>query len=115
MTHRIDVEALNELREIMKDDFDMLLDHYVSVSLELIDEMGTDLSRGDREALSRTAHSLKGSSLNLGAKALAQRCAVLEQQARETRSADSLEALIRCIAEEYQGTVTDLQALRKQT
>lgn len=114
MSHRIDIEALSELREIMEDDFGMLLDQYISVSHELIDEMDEDLQRDDREALSRNAHSLKGSSMNLGAKALAQRCGVLEEQAKETCSADSLEALIRSIAEEYEGTVVDLEALRNQ-
>ena len=115
MTHNVDVERLNELREIMEGDFGMLLDHYISVSLELIDEMDADLSRDDREALSRNAHSLKGSSMNLGATALARRCAVLEEQAKEACSIDSLEALIRGIAEQHQGTVTDLQVLRNQT
>ena len=114
MSDRIDVEALSELREIMEDDFGMLLDQYISVSHELIDEMDGYLLRDDREALSRNAHSLKGSSMNLGAKALAQRCAVLEEQAKETCSSDRLEALIRGIAEEYQGTVVDLEVLRNQ-
>ena len=112
MNHRIDLEALSELRDIMEDDFGKLLDQYISVSHELIIEMDADLLRDDREALSRNAHSLKGSSLNLGARSVARRCAVLEEQAKETCSPDSLAALVRGIAEEYQGTVVDLKALR---
>ncbi len=112
MSHRIDVGALGELREIMEDDFGLLLDQYISVSHDLIVEMDADLLRDDRVALSRNAHSLKGSSMNLGAKVLAERCAVLEEQAKERCSDDSLDALIRAIAEEYKGTVADLEMLR---
>ena len=99
----------------MEGEFLLLLDQYIAVSFELIEEMDANLLRDDREALSRNAHSLKGSSMNLGAKALAQRCAVLELQAKEACTADSLEALILGVAEEYQVTVADLEILRDQS
>ncbi len=48
MSLRIDVEALGELREIMEDDFGVLLDQYISVSQDLIVEMDADLLRDDK-------------------------------------------------------------------
>ena len=52
--------------------------------------------------------------MNLGANALAERCRVLEERAKESCASDDLEELIRRIADEYRDTATDLKTLLDQ-
>ena len=56
---------------------------YLVSSEECSTELVRLLGEGDREAIERTAHTLKGASANVGASGLADVCAGLEMGARE--------------------------------
>ncbi len=55
-----------------------IVDEYVTVSHQLRAEILRLLDEGDRDALERAAHTLKGASANVGAAGLADVCAGLE-------------------------------------
>ena len=62
----LDSEALSELREVMEDEFDILIQTYVEDSRHRIESLRQALDAGDPTALSRAAHSFKGSCFNIG-------------------------------------------------
>jgi len=79
----LDLEILTELVDIMGDDMEMLMNSYIEDSetkLELFVKM--DLRDG-QEDIFRMAHSLKGSSRNVGVKLFADYCELIENKARE--------------------------------
>ena len=67
------VEALGE------EDVAGLLEIFLGDSMEQLDVIRGHLGTGDLHALGRAAHTLKGSSLNMGAQDLASACAALEK------------------------------------
>ncbi len=79
----VDIEALRELKEIMEDQFSMLVDTFLQDSAVRMDEIDAALAAGDADALRSAAHSFKGSSSNLGISALADVLFKLESMGRE--------------------------------
>lgn len=82
MTERLDQAILEELRALMEDDFAPLLQAYLAHSAQLVQDASEACRRDDLERVRGAAHSLKGSSSNVGAVALAALCAELEHHAR---------------------------------
>ena len=62
---------------------------YLTMSARGSEELERLLSTGDRRALERTAHTLKGASANVGASGLADVCAGLETRARQAQLHDA--------------------------
>jgi HPt (histidine-containing phosphotransfer) domain-containing protein len=94
-----DRDVLEELMQVLKND-----------CTRIVGEMRQAISSGNTEALSRLAHSLKGSSASLSARAVSQAAAELERQARSgdlasaneqfktlEREAECLGAEIECL------------------
>ena len=79
----VDIEALRELKEIMEDQFQMLVETFLQDSAIRMDEIDAALAAGDADALRSAAHSFKGSSSNLGITSLADRLFKLETMGRE--------------------------------
>ncbi|UTF60789.1 Hpt domain-containing protein [Gilvimarinus sp. DA14] len=77
----IDHEALAALRDVMEDDFLQLIETFVSDSRAKINTMQKALAAGQSEELRRAAHSLKGSSSNIGAAGLMEACRQIEVRA----------------------------------
>jgi CheY-like chemotaxis protein/HPt (histidine-containing phosphotransfer) domain-containing protein len=67
-----DIRMLSELLDILE-----------SQSEALINEIVTGLERDEQDTVKRAAHTLKGSALNLGAKALADVCQKMERAAED--------------------------------
>ena len=59
-----------------------LVDLYLKDSPKLIEDMRRQLSEKDWDGLRRSAHTLKGNSLQVGAVPLAEQCAQLEALAK---------------------------------
>ncbi|MDH5545800.1 MAG: Hpt domain-containing protein [Gammaproteobacteria bacterium] len=99
MDNVLDLQALEELREVMEDDFSLLIQTFLNDAPVRIDELKSALSAGDVLGLEKPAHTLKGSSSNIGATALSRACAKLVDDIRagtvENPSADikSIESL----------------------
>ena len=89
----IDETALSELRSIMGDDFQLLIDTFINDSEQRIVALQEAVSNADAESLRTSAHSFKGSSLNISAAKLTELCKDLEDRGREARLAGADEVL----------------------
>ena len=81
----LDPAAFAHLLEITGDDLefvDELVDTYFDDAVVQLETMRQAADSGDAEALVRPAHSLKSSSANVGASALAEACRSLEADGR---------------------------------
>lgn len=85
----LDEEALAELKDVMEDEFDVLIHTYISDSFDRLASIRDALEAGDAEALVKAAHSFKGSSINIGAPRLGALCLEVENAGREKRLADA--------------------------
>lgn len=85
----LDEEALAELKDVMEDEFDVLIHTYISDSVDRLASIRDALEAGDAEALVKAAHSFKGSSINIGAPRLGVLCLEVENAGREKRLADA--------------------------
>ena len=83
MTDIIDTAIVEELRELMEDDFEVLLTTFISDSETKFTGLAAAVASGVGEDIRRAAHSLKGSSSNLGATQLSDLCFQLEKMGRE--------------------------------
>jgi len=105
----LDHEALSELQEVMDDEFDILISTYLQDSRERIGHLEEASASGDAESYTKTAHSLKGSCINIGAPRLGELCYAAEQSGK----AGDLSAAgnqVAAIAAEFAVVTRDLEA-----
>ncbi len=99
----IDLEAINNLRELNPEDGGEFLREIVSIYLEdtpkRIDEMKAALAKGDQAGFARAAHTIKGSSANVGAKLMKAIAERLEHTARKEGLANVGAMIADCEAE----------------
>jgi histidine phosphotransfer protein HptB len=88
----IDLQAIENLRALNPGDDDAFLREITSIFLEdtphRLAELDQSLAEGDAVRFARAAHSIKGSSANLGAASLRAVAEKLEYQARTSGIAD---------------------------
>ena len=88
----LDPQSIENLRSLNPDDNDEFLREIAGIFIEdtphRIAELDQCLVSGDVARFTRAAHSIKGSSSNLGAMALRAAAEKLEQQARASGLAD---------------------------
>ncbi len=94
MTDSLDRSALTELKEIMEEEFPMLLETYLSESEQQYAKLQADWSNGDLPNVHRSAHALKGSCSNVGAMRSADLCNVIERAACDALPAPIPQALL---------------------
>jgi histidine phosphotransfer protein HptB len=96
----LDYDTLNTLKQVMEDDFQLLIDTFRQDSLDRLTKL-RELTQGtDADLIRRAAHSFKGSSSNIGALELSALCAALEKKAL----AGNLHGLaedLQCIEQEF--------------
>ncbi|WP_306017594.1 Hpt domain-containing protein [Balneatrix alpica] len=80
----LDQSMLDELRLVMEDEFGLLLETYLDDSDNRLQTLKQALAAADAGKIREAAHSLKGSSGNIGAKELAEICKNLEDAGRES-------------------------------
>lgn len=108
-TPRLDPQAMQELRQVMDDEFELLMAMFVDDSQARVTDLQT--ARSSWPALRRAAHAFKGSSSNIGAAALSECCLLLEQHCQDVPSDDPAtdleraDQLIASICEEQKKTV----------
>ncbi len=99
MTVHIDNEQLAELKDVLEDEFGILISTYLAdakLRLQLIEQ---GLQNQDYDAVRLAAHSLKGASANIGALILAQLCEQLEHDCK-LQKYSNLDTLVISITEE---------------
>jgi len=92
----LDYDTLNTLKQVMEDDFALLIDTFVQDSTSRISTLreiiqreamqnaimqGTAIQSPEADLIRRAAHSLKGSSSNIGALQLSALCSAVERKA----------------------------------
>lgn len=97
----LDEEALTELQEVMENEFHILIETYLKDSFERITYLRTAIGSSDPDAFAKTAHSFKGSSVNIGAPKLGELCLKAEKAGRENRLGDAAN-VVDAIESEFQ-------------
>ena len=69
-----DVTVQQGLRELMQDDYPLLLETFLADAGKRLRQLHDALAQGDMNAYRQAAHSFKGSAGNMGALALEQAC-----------------------------------------
>ena len=110
MSELLDTMVLDELREIMEDEFPSLLKTFLTESERQFQEVCAAKEAGDYDQLRRAAHALKGSCGNVGALDLHQTCADLEHQANDA-VVEGLDALIAATGEQLADVCQAVQEL----
>ncbi|PVY79253.1 HPt (histidine-containing phosphotransfer) domain-containing protein [Tamilnaduibacter salinus] len=109
-TPHLDTEALAELQEVMEDEFDVLIQTFLSDSEGRIQALWQALESSDEESFRKSAHSFKGSCINIGAPRLGEHCFYAEQAARAGRLQDAGDSL-RAIESEFEAVTDALNEL----
>lgn len=108
MTEYIDETTLETLKEVMEDEFAEVLSAFLQQAENDWPQAATALAGADLESLSRSAHSIKGSALSLGAGPLSALLESLEHEAK----AGNAQACADVHAQTEQCMQQTLQALR---
>ncbi len=109
MSDLVQMEELAQLKEIMEDEFDMLVSMYVEDSGKLIEEISSALQNQDAEAMRVAAHTLKGSSSNMCVSSISALAKAIEDKARENNF-DGVDAALADIQQKHSEVVSILQA-----
>lgn len=106
----LDEEALAELRDVMEDEFEVLIQTYLADSRDRIRGLREALKAGDSDAFAKTAHSFKGSCINIGAPRLGEICLKAEMAGKESRLEDA-PGLLDEIDREFEQVIEGLDGL----
>jgi len=108
----LDHDMLEELKDIMEDEFLELLKAFLSDSEKRITSLRSAYAANDHVNARNIAHSFKGSSGNIGARALSKLCKELEEIALAGNISDAgalvegVEAEYRCVSTELMGVMS---------
>lgn len=97
----VNSDKLNEMKSIMGEVFSQLIPAYIKQSDEMIAEMPELLKNGELDILERHAHSMKSSSLNVGADNLSSIAKTLEIMSYNKEDKTLLDETIQSITAEY--------------
>lgn len=100
MAERLNKELLEELKDIMEEEFPLLLQTYLRESELQFQRIDEAWQAQELDDLRRSAHSLKGSSGNIGAEALAELCSDLERSAKFAE-VDNVPSTMQALAGEF--------------
>ncbi len=105
----IDQEHLTMLKEVMEGEFTVLLETFLDDSTTRLEVLEGTLNKGDSDAFFKAAHSLKGSSGNIGATGLSELCKLAELKGREGDLSE-MEPQLSKIRQEFSRVQEALQA-----
>ena len=97
----LDLDALNELKQIMGEEYALLMETFVNDSTMRLKAIKAAVAARDADAIRRSAHSFKGSAANMGAFRLTQLCKSLEELGA-SGGADGSDSLLKEMQLEYQ-------------
>lgn len=106
----LDEEALAELRDVMEDEFEVLIQTYLADSRDRIRALREALKAEDSDTFAKTAHSFKGSCINIGAPRLGEICLKAEMAGKESRLGDAPD-LLNDIDQEFAQVIHGLDGL----
>ena len=89
----VDEQALTELKDVMEDEFDILIETFLKDSRDRISHLRKVVAENDADAIAGSAHSFRGSAVNIGAIQLGELCRQAEQAGKDQRISTALEVL----------------------
>ena len=89
----INTDQLRKMSELMKDMFDELIPAYIDTGEKNLQAIESALTADDMKTAQRLFHSMKSSSLNVGAESLSKQAADLEARARAGQQAEVRNAM----------------------
>jgi|GEM_PF-5051852 len=107
----LNAEMLNELRELLAENFNELINRYIADSQSRFNTLQTAISELNFKVIYYEAHGIKGSSRNMGANILAEIMARLEALG-QGQTAQGLAEVFADAQAEYARVVTGLEAFR---
>lgn len=109
----IDLETFNELKALLEADLADFIAAFISDTETRLDAIRNAIDTGDLVSAAQTAHSLKGSALNLGATGLARQCFAMEH-ASQSRSAVSAQSALFSVLEQLDSDWQDTRTFMQQ-
>jgi HPt (histidine-containing phosphotransfer) domain-containing protein len=113
MSDEINVEAFMQVKELMGDKFQGLVETYVRSNREHVAKLRQGLEESDAQKIVDSAHPMKSSAGNMGLAGLSESARELEVLAKEVVSGDrdtaSLAGLISTIEEQFERGVAFLE------
>ncbi|WP_053981252.1 Hpt domain-containing protein [Marinagarivorans algicola] len=97
MSEAVNLDVLDELKELLDDGFPLLVERFVADGQERVDKILLALEEQNPQLLYTEAHGLKGSSRNIGAGPLADLCGQLEAMghANDLTAAETIVAALK--------------------
>jgi len=105
----INESVLQELKDIMEDDFSHLIDIYLTSSVNSIKSIGCAIKEKDAEALVNVAHAFKGSNANLGLEKLVLFSNALERMGCTGNVSAMSEEIYQQMQVEYQKVTIEIK------
>ncbi len=96
----IDVSVHDEVRDLLGDEFAVLIDAYLEDTENFVQAMQDACERDDLNAIELPAHSMKSSSANVGAMRLSSLAKELEEQIR-SGNADDVAGEVAAVVEGF--------------
>lgn len=106
----VDRAPLEQLRELFHDDLPVIIDTYFADSVQQLGAIEAAIWRKDYATLTRNAHSLKSSSMSVGARALGELAAKLEALGRAKGSLTDAAQLHKALGALLRQTEPELRA-----
>lgn len=107
----LNAEMLNELRELLAENFNELINRYIADSQMRFNALQTAIADLDFKVIYYEAHGIKGSSRNMGANTLAEIMARLEVLG-QAQNAQNLKEVFADAQTEYAKVVLGLESFR---
>lgn len=82
MNAKIDTENLEMLKEVLGDELKDIVQSYIDLLPEQLSRIVNAIESADADELKLTAHTLKGSSANVGAAGISELCYELEMKGK---------------------------------
>jgi HPt (histidine-containing phosphotransfer) domain-containing protein len=109
MEEAINSEALDELRSLMGESLDEVLQTFIDYVPDQINELSMAVNNGDAESVFNLAHKMKSSSSSIGALGLAHTAEQIELIGRAGSTEGTVELL-----EKLKGMYSDAEVLLRQ-
>lgn len=90
----LDEVVVSELKELLEDGFSGLVAAYLSDARDNLDKIKKAFEANDLASLSKVAHTLKGSSANVGARSMSELCQELYAISNDSTRKEELHNLI---------------------
>ncbi|MCK5334539.1 MAG: Hpt domain-containing protein [Gammaproteobacteria bacterium] len=103
----LDLSTINELKDILEDDLSDIFEEFRTGTKKMIDDIRTEQQAGNFDAVIQLAHTIKGSTGNLGLKEISELTSTLENNLRQNKDTD-ITTFISKIESTYDETIKEL-------